>query len=521
MSDWVKIATDIEVNYRLFDAFIILHGTDTMAYTASALSFMLEELGKTVVLTGSQVPLAEVRNDAVDNLLGALTIAAHFVIPEVGLFFGHKLLRGNRSSKINAVDFNAFDSPNLRPLVTVGINIDVSWADVLRPTTIATFRAHKVLNPSVATLRLFPGITDATVRAFLAPPIAGVVLETYGAGNAPNNRPDLLQALKEATERGVVIVNCTQCKRGLVTDLYATGKALLECGVVPGADMTAECALTKLSYLLGKDYPPEEIRKLMRRNLRGELTIPARRQRFSHQLHTQGLVRAVLTLLRGGGGGGAVTPASAGIGGGNTGGTGTMAAASKPGNAAASAVFSFDDAVGLDRALVPLILCQSARVGDVDALQAVTNEFETMINIGDYDGRTPLHVACSESQFAVVEFLLLHGAHVHVRDRFGHSPLFDAVRAAKIKGTGVGGGSGGGVGAESANGAGSPEKRARQVVRLLKDAGAHFGEEEAEEVTNRVVSAAAVGDLETVQLFVMGGADIGRPWPLAKTMLRS
>ncbi len=123
MKDWVKIATDIEVNYKLFDAFIILHGTDTMAYTASALSFMLENLGKTVIITGSQVPLSEVRNDAVDNLLGALTIAAHFVIPEVGLYFDNKLFRGNRSSKVNAVEFNAFDSPNLRPLVKVGVNI--------------------------------------------------------------------------------------------------------------------------------------------------------------------------------------------------------------------------------------------------------------------------------------------------------------------------------------------------------------------------------------------------------------
>ncbi|RKO82831.1 cytoplasmic asparaginase I, partial [Blyttiomyces helicus] len=243
MADWVKIATDIEINYRLFDAFIILHGTDTMAFTASALSFMLEDLGKTVILTGSQVPLAEVRNDAVDNLLGALTIAGHFVIPEVGLFFGNKLFRGNRTSKIDAVDFNAFDSPNLRPLVTVGINIDVSWPDVLRPTTIAKFRSHKHMNASVATLRFFPGITEATVRAFLSPPIRGVVIETYGSGNAPNNRPDLLAALKEASDRGLVIVNCTQCKRGLVTDIYATGKALLQVGVVPGSDMTPEVSI--------------------------------------------------------------------------------------------------------------------------------------------------------------------------------------------------------------------------------------------------------------------------------------
>lgn len=210
MQDWVKISTDIEVNYRLYDAFIVLHGTDTMAYTASALSFMLENLGKTVIITGSQVPLNEFRNDAVDNLLNALTIAGHFVIPEVSLCFDNKLFRGNRCSKVNAIDFSAFDSPNLRPLVTISINIDVSWPDVWKPSSIHRFKAHKIMQPSVATLRLFPSITEETVRAFLSPPICGVVLETYGSGNAPSNRPELLEIFKEACDRGVVIVNCSQ-----------------------------------------------------------------------------------------------------------------------------------------------------------------------------------------------------------------------------------------------------------------------------------------------------------------------
>ncbi|KAG0359044.1 hypothetical protein BGZ54_010160, partial [Gamsiella multidivaricata] len=210
MTDWVRIATDIEANYELYDAFIVLHGTDTMAYTASALSFMLEDLGKTVIITGSQVPITEVRNDAIDNLLGALTIAGHFVIPEVCLYFSNKLFRGNRSSKMDAIDFNAFDSPNLPPLVKVGINIDVDWSEVIRPTSLSRFRAHKSMNPNVASLRLFPGITDSTIKTFLAPSIQGIVLETYGAGNAPSTRADLVAALKEACDRGVVIVNCTQ-----------------------------------------------------------------------------------------------------------------------------------------------------------------------------------------------------------------------------------------------------------------------------------------------------------------------
>lgn len=163
-----------------------------------------------MIITGSQVPISEVRNDAVENILGALTIAGHFVIPEVTLFFGNKLYRGNRCSKVSAIDFDAFDSPNLRPLVLAGVNIEVDWAEVLRPQAITRFQVHKKMNPNVAALRLFPGITEVTINAFLSQGIEGVVLETYGSGNAPENS-GLLTALKEASARGIVIVNCTQC----------------------------------------------------------------------------------------------------------------------------------------------------------------------------------------------------------------------------------------------------------------------------------------------------------------------
>lgn len=163
MSDWIRIATDIERYYHKFDAFLVLHGTDTMSYTASALSFLLENLGKPVIITGSQIPLSELRNDASDNLLGALTIAGHYVIPEVTLYFNNRLFRGNRTTKQKAMDFDAFDSHNLKPLARVGVNIEVDWTEVLKPTELAAFRAHRTLDPNVVTLRLFPGITEATV----------------------------------------------------------------------------------------------------------------------------------------------------------------------------------------------------------------------------------------------------------------------------------------------------------------------------------------------------------------------
>lgn len=281
MGDWARIAEDIGRAYERYDAFVVLHGTDTMAYSASALSFMLENLAKTVILTGSQIPLTTARTDALDNLLGALTIAGQFEIPEVCLYFAHKLLRGNRAQKQDASGFDAFWSGNFPPLVEVGIDIHANWERIRRPAE-GPFGVHTAMNPNVAALRLFPGITVETLSNFLRPPLEGVVLETYGSGNAPDRRRDLLDALAEATARGVVIVNCTQCHKGTVNRAYAAGKALAEVGVVPGADLTPEAGLTKLSYLLGKGLSPEAVRARMTEDLRGELTVGGAR-RYSHR----------------------------------------------------------------------------------------------------------------------------------------------------------------------------------------------------------------------------------------------
>ena len=274
--DWERIANDIALHHDEYDGIVVLHGTDTMAYTASALPFMLQGLRKPVIITGSQIPLCEVRNDAHANLITSLLIAASYDIPEVCLYFGGKLLRGCRSTKVSAAGFAAFDSPNFPPLGTVGIDIDINWDLVRRRPDPPPLEVHELSAPVVSALRLFPGISPDLLRNVLRDPLQGLVLEAYGIGNGPDQNREFMAVLEEATARGVVIVDCSQCLFGRVDlNSYAAGTALKRAGVISAFDMTVEAALAKLFYLFSRGYEPERVKREMQLDYCGELTARA------------------------------------------------------------------------------------------------------------------------------------------------------------------------------------------------------------------------------------------------------
>lgn len=277
---WVKMAHIIADHYDSYDGFVLLHGTDTMAYTASALSFMLENINKPVIITGSQLPIGQLRTDGKENLLTSIEIAAACdeqgrpMVPEVCIFFESRLMRGNRTTKINSEGFSAFRSFNYPSLAHAGIHIKYEYGLIRRPLPGQHFRPHFLLDNNVMILTIFPGIRKEMVETCLrVPGLKAVILKTFGAGNAPQ-KPWFVDLIRKLVANGVIVVNITQCYKGSVEmHRYETGLQLLQAGVINGYDSTVESMLAKLMFLLGHDYPHEKILRLMNTSIAGEITV--------------------------------------------------------------------------------------------------------------------------------------------------------------------------------------------------------------------------------------------------------
>ena len=397
---WQRMARDIVRYYESYDAFVVLHGTDTMGFTSSALSFMLENLSKTVVVTGSQIPLSCPRNDGLMNLLGALQVSSHYKIPEVVVYFSSLLLRGCRTSKVDANNLDGFASPNMRPLATVGINYNINWAIIRQPQH-GKLTLRDYFSNEVSIIRVFPGFYNENMIDTLKH-VKGLILQTFGAGNAPEH-PEFLAKIREASKNGVIIVNVTQCQKGEVEAHYAAGSSLVEAGVISAGDMTPEAALVKLGWLIGSGHTAEKIRELFVQNLRGEITVhESSKNPFTFE--SDGFAKAVFEVLR----------------------ERNQLDLNNGSNA-------IDN---INVAILPTLVCHLASKGSISELASMydasseAKERKISPDIADYDGRTGLHLACANNKLETAKFFIedLH-ADINFKDNFGRTALYEAVES--------------------------------------------------------------------------------------------
>lgn len=274
VNEWNAIGSAIAARYEKYDGFVILHGTDTMAYTASALSFMLEGLGKPVVMTGAQIPMCEVRSDGRDNIINSLMIASQGIANEVCIYFAGKLIRGNRATKTSADDLIAFTSPSYPALADVGIDIRYSRRALQLPVQPAVFKMREFKSVPIAVLKMFPGMRFDLLEPIISKKIKGVILEAFGSGNIPSQNNELVESIRRTTESGSIIAVCSQCYQGTARiGTYAASSKLGEFGAVSCLDMTTEAAVAKLYYLFSQDIETAALKRAMETNLRGEMSI--------------------------------------------------------------------------------------------------------------------------------------------------------------------------------------------------------------------------------------------------------
>ena len=387
IKNYIQIGEVIEKNYFEYEAFIILHGTDTVAYTAAILSFMLENLKKTVIVTCAQIPLTEIRNDADLNILTSLCIAGSYHLPEVVVCFNNQVFRGNRTSKLDINSFSAIQSPNLRPLCELGVKVKFRWYYVQNTCGLAPFKVWKKLDNGIIIITMHPYLTKESFEAQFAMNPKAVILQTYGAGNMSDDQPMILEIIKDQVKKGTIFVNLSQCNQGAVSDIYKTGRELKKLGVIPGSDMTIECALAKLSYLLGKGFPAHRIKEYIGKSIRGELTedvgseesseeayVKMAAKNITEEQHTQDIFHPINTIL---------FPAK----------INTLTA----------------------EGLIKILKC--------------LNLNNLSLNIKDYDNRTPLHIACIKGKKDIVEFLVEETQiDINIIDNYMNTPLYYAIK---------------------------------------------------------------------------------------------